>query len=404
MTAPTGHRDLALLTAGVAVSTAGDAAALTALLLRLHPDGSGWVSALLAAELVPIVVLSPVVGRLVDRIETRRLLLIALTGQAIVAVPLALVRSPAATVMLFAALGALTALVRPATASLVPAITGTAHTARGYSLIATGVSLGWIVGPAAGGLTTAALGTRAALLIDAGTFAVLALACAGLRARRRPRGGLESRTEDGPRSGFRLLWTDQTLRVALSVSALAVGCAVIDNVAAPFRFIDQLGATATGYGLYLTMWGTGALLGAQVLPLAGQHRAETSLAAGNALTGLGIAGIGLAPGLPLALAASVLGGIGNGMCNVGQSALISRRVTPQQTGRAFAASGALIQLAIGAGTACAAPLVHLLQPDGALTAAGALALVTALAALILARRRARAVEPSSIDQAASAVP
>jgi len=275
MTATTGHRDLALLTAGVAVSTAGDAAALTALLLRLHPDGSGWVSALLAAALVPIVVLSPVVGRLVDRIETRRLLLIALTGQAIVAVPLALVRSPAATVMLFAALGALTALVRPATASLVPAITGTAHTARGYSLIATGVSLGWIVGPAAGGLITAALGTRAALLIDAGTFAVLALACAGLRARRHARGGLESHTEDGPRSGFRLLWTDQTLRVALSVSALAVGCAVIDNVAAPFRFIDQLGATATGYGLYLTMWGTGALLGAQVLPLAGQHRAET---------------------------------------------------------------------------------------------------------------------------------
>ncbi len=380
------RRDLALLTAGVAVSTAGDAAALTALLLLLRPAGPGWVAALLAAEVVPIVVLAPIVGRVVDRFETRSLLLVALVGQAALAVPLALASAPLPTVLLFAALNALTALIRPATSALVPAVTGSERTARGYSLIATGVSLGWIAGPAAGGLLTATLGTRSAVLLDAATFALLALACAGLRARRRPCGRRGRASASTQPSGFLLLRADPVLRVALSVSALAVACAVLDNVAAPFRFIDQLGATSTGYGLYLTVWGAGALLGAQILPLLGRG-AEAALAAGNALSGVGIAGIGFAPTVSFALVAAGAGGIGNGLSNVAQNTLISSRTSPGQEGRAFAAAGALIQLAIGAGTTAGAPLVRLLHADGAMLAAGGLTVVPALVALPLALHR-----------------
>jgi len=107
-------RDLWLLASGQAVSTAGDAAALAALLLRLQPAGSGWVAALLAAELIPYVLLAPLSGRLVDRYETRRLLVIALAGQAVVAVPLAVAGGPLATVLLFLALNAVSTAVRPA--------------------------------------------------------------------------------------------------------------------------------------------------------------------------------------------------------------------------------------------------------------------------------------------------
>jgi predicted MFS family arabinose efflux permease len=179
------------------------------------------------------------------------------------------------------------------------------------------------------------------------------------------------------------------LRIALPVSALAVGTAVVDNVAAPFRFLDQLGASPTGYGAYLALWGVGALAGAQILPALGRGREEVSLAAGNALTGVGIAGIGLAPSLSFAFAASVAGGIGNGLVSVAQSALIARRVRQEQTGRAFAAAGAVTQAAIGGGTAAGAPLVQALGADGAMTAAGAFAVVPALAALVVALRRGR---------------
>jgi MFS family permease len=344
---------------------------------------------------VPFVVLAPVVGWAVDRFETRRVLLAGLVGQAVVTVPLALVNTPAATVALFAALNALTALVRPATSALVPALVGPDRAARGYSTIATAVGIGWIAGPAAGGLLTAALGSRGAVLVDAGTFAAMAVAAFGVRARRRP--ARSTRTGTSSRSGLRLLTGDPVLRVALPVSALAIGTAVVDNVAAPFRFVDQLRASPTQYGVYLALWGIGALVGAQLLPLLGAGREEASLAAGNALTGLGIAGIGLAPGLTVAFTASVLGGIGNGLVNVGQNALIARRVPAGQSGRAFAAAGGLFQSAIGVGTAAGAPLVHALGPGGAMTAAGAVAVVPALAALGVAVRRLRSRAPADQD-------
>ncbi len=391
-----GGRDLAVLAISLAVSTAGDSAALVALLLRLRSAGSGWVAALLAGQLLPVVVLAPVAGLVVDRFETRRILVIALAGQALLAVPLALVAAPWATVALFTGLYAFSVFVRPATAALVPAITGEGESARGYSRLATGSSLGWIIGPAAGGLITGTFGVTTALLLDAASFAILTGAAALVRARRRPSGVRERRP--GRRdldSGFGVLWRSGVLRIALLVTAIAVGCAVVDNVAAPFRFIDQLGASPSGYGLYLTIWGAGAFLGVQLLPRLPARHTQAALATGNLLTGLGIAGIGLAPNLPVAFAAAALGGVGNGLDNVAQSALIADHTPPDHRGRAFAAAGALLQTAIGIGTAAAAPLVTLLAANGAMILAGTLAALAATAGLaIAAKQRPHPMRPS----------
>ncbi|MEV8516690.1 MFS transporter [Dactylosporangium sp. NPDC051484] len=415
------RRDLAILGAGLAVSTAGDAAALVALLLRLEPHGSGWVAGLLAAELVPYVVLAPITGRIVDRFETRAVLLAALAGQALLCVPLAFATPLWAILALFAGVTALSAFVRPATAALVPAITGEEGAARGYSVLATGTGLGWIAGPATGGLLTGVFGSTTAVLVDAATFAVLTLACSALAARRRPAGAtaasaspptVGSRTPtdadaadargdadatdapgdsdavSAPRAkpvaegGLRLIFADRLLRTALVGSAIAISSGVIDNVAAPFRFVGQLGASQSGYGLYLTLWGVGALLGAQILPRI-RMSDHAGLALGNLLTGAGIAGIGLAPNLTLAFVASTLGGLGNGLANVAQSALISGRTPAAQHGRAFAATGAVIQTAIGVGTAAASPLVALLHADGAMIVAGALTCATSGIALAI---------------------
>ncbi|WP_432829491.1 MFS transporter [Dactylosporangium sp. CA-092794] len=377
------RRDLTVLAAGMAVSTAGDAAALVALLLRLQPHGSGWVAGLLAAELIPYVVLAPLTGRVVDRLETRTVLLVALAGQAVLCVPLAFASPLWAIIALFAGVTALSAFVRPATSALVPAITGEERAKQGYSMLATGSGLGWIAGPAAGGLLTGAFGPTTAILVDAGTFAALTLACATLSARRRA--SATASTKESNAGGLRLIFADRLLRTALIGSAIAISSGIIDNVAAPFRFVDQLGASDFGYGLYLTLWGAGALVGAQVLPrlpLSG----SAGLALGNLLTGAGIAGIGLAPNLALAFTASALGGIGNGMANVAQSALISGRTPPAQHGRAFAAAGALLQTAIGLGTAAASPLVAYLHADGAMLTAGVLTCAASAIALALTRR------------------
>ncbi|WP_327004928.1 MFS transporter [Dactylosporangium sp. NBC_01737] len=372
-----GRLDLGILTAGLAVSTAGDAAAFIALLLRLQPHGSGWVAVLLAAELVPFVVLAPVVGRVVDRVETRAVLIVALLGQAVVAVPLALLDGPVPTVLLFAALAGLAAFVRPATSSLVPAITGPDGRERGFARLGLGFGLGWIAGPAAGGLLTGWFGVRTAVLADAATFAVLAGACALLTVRRRPDPAAAANDRSG---GLRLLLADRVLAVAVLGAAVSVGAAVVDNVAAPFRFIGQLGATDGQYGLYLTLWGVGALAGSQVLPhVRTSHRGAVAVAC--LAMGAGIAGIGVAPGLLVAYAAAVVGGVGNGMLNVAQSALVTARTPPERHGRLFATVGAVTWTAIGGGTAAAAPLVAWLGGGGALITAGVASMLVAVVVL-----------------------
>ncbi|MGI5237139.1 MFS transporter [Dactylosporangium sp. CA-139066] len=374
------RRDLNLLAIGLAVSTAGDAAALVALLLRLQPHGSGWVAGLLAAELIPYVVLAPLTGRVVDRFETRSVLLVALAGQAALCVPLAFAKPLWAIVALFAGITALSAFVRPATSAMVPAIMGERPAEQGYARLGAGTGLGWIAGPAAGGLLTGAFGPTVAILVDAATFALLTLACFGLRARRR---AAHPASVEKPRGGLRLIFGDAVLRTALIGSAIAISSGVIDNVAAPFRFVGQLGAGDSGYGLYLTLWGVGALAGSQLVPRM-RLRPQTAVALGNLLSGAGIAGIGLAPNLALAFGASLAGGVGNGLVNVAQSALISGRTPASQHGRAFAASGAIVQTAIGVGTAAASPLVTLLHADGAMILAGAVTCVVAGVALALA--------------------
>ena len=377
------------------MSTAGDAAALIALLLRLRPSGSGWVAALLAAELVPVVGLAPLAGRVVDRVESHRVLIMGLAGQALVAVPLAFVGPPWATVTLFAALYACSVFVRPATSALVPVITGEDDAARGYARLATGTSLGWIVGPVLGGLITGTLGSTAALLMDAASFAVLTGSAALVRTRRPPSPSTTPRAgRRGSGGGMGLIWQSRTLRLALLISAIAVGCAVVDNVAAPYRFIDQLGASSATYGAYLTLWGVGAFLGVQLLPRLPQAQVEAALAAGNLLIGAGIAGIGLAPTVPLAFLASVVGGVGNGLANVALNALIARHTPSTHRGRAFASAGAVVQAAVGVGTVAAAPLVTGLGANHAMTLAGGLAAAVAAVGVTVAVGRRRDGPPA----------
>ena len=74
MSAP---RDLRLLSGAVLLSAAGDLLMVVVLSLRVHDlTGSGFaVAAVFATLMAPVVLLAPLAGRLVDRTETRRLLL-----------------------------------------------------------------------------------------------------------------------------------------------------------------------------------------------------------------------------------------------------------------------------------------------------------------------------------------
>lgn len=384
-----GRRDLRLLASGVALSTVGDQLASVALLLRLRPHGTGWVAALLAAQVAPMILLAGFIGMLVDRTETRKVLLYAVIGQAVVGFPLAFAHAPILIVLLFFMLGVFNAAVRPATNALIPSIAGEAEAARGFARLALAMSFGFVLGPALGGVLTAAFGSTTALLIDTATFVMLAVLCTQVRTRRHPaEADPDAAVQDARtarRAGWAALWDDRVLRTIYAMTAVVTAASVVDNVAAPFRFIDQLGTTATGYGVYLSLWGAGMGIGGQLAPRMPARWARFVPAVGQLVLCLGIAGIGLAPALLVAYVASALGGIGNGMANVAQNALVAERVPDATRGRAFAAASGVFQGAFAAGSALGGPIVALLDAGTAMLVCGLVGASVAVAGLLVLR-------------------
>ncbi|WP_067457807.1 MFS transporter [Actinomadura macra] len=384
------RRDLALVATASGFSTLGTTAAFLAMVLHLREAGAGWVTALLLAELSPFILMGPVAGAIVDRFEARGVLIWVSIGQAVVSLALSLVDGPAAITALVALLGAQAAIERPAAAALVPHLTGEENATRGYARLGTGRALGAIVGPAVGGFASVSGNTGTALLLNAVSFLILALAMTSISARRRPvsEPGHDKGEHGSARTGFGLILRHPVLRLAIPLTALAAGIALADNVAAPYRFTDDLGAGAIGFGVYEALYSVCELIGIQAFTFeASKRHEERLLGIGNLLLGLGVLGIGLAGNYLLALAAAVIGGIGNGMSNAGEGAVI-RLCTPEALrGRAFAASGALIQTASIGGAIAGAPAVATMGPATTMVISGTLASTVAVVGVAVAVRR-----------------
>src|SRR5690348_2906780 len=102
------QHDVPFVIVAKSLSWLGDLVAEVALVLRLQTHGAGAsaVAALLIANALPIVLLSGVVGRLVDRFDNQRLLVASSFGQALVCAVLANVTATPALLALVAVLGA----------------------------------------------------------------------------------------------------------------------------------------------------------------------------------------------------------------------------------------------------------------------------------------------------------
>lgn len=177
-------RDVRLLIGAVGISSFGDFLALVPLaLLVSERTGSGAaVAALFVALYGPIVALGGFAGLLADRFENARLLVLASLFQALAAVALAFAGPLWALLPLVALLGSGAAVAATAEFALVPAAAGEERLAAANGHVETARYAGMTAGPLLGGLLAGAGLEHAALLVNAGTF----LLVAATRARRRP--------------------------------------------------------------------------------------------------------------------------------------------------------------------------------------------------------------------------
>jgi MFS family permease len=399
--------DRRLIVGAVGVSALGDFLLWIPLTLHVHErTGSGAaVAALMICLWGPIVILAPAAGLLADRVETRRLLVWASLAQSVVAAALALaLDSTAATFALAALLGAGFAVAQPAEFALVPLIAGRAVTGRaGVETAARGDGLngpveaaryaGMAAGPVLGGALAAAGGTEAAVLVDAASFAVVALAAWLLRARREPR---PQEPGERARDGVVLLFRDRTLAVVMAtvlVSLLFMSA----SIAAEVVFIkEDLGVSSLAYGVVFSSWMVGMVIGALVV----SRRVRAGALAGAALVAVAVQGAGL--GLPtvwlaagFAAAMFFTGGVGHGVKNVLARALIQERVPDRFHGRAFAAYNGMRNGAELVALAWGGLLVLVIGARGTLALAGAISVLAALGGLLAFRLRGAVVAPAS---------
>src|SRR6266545_1686464 len=118
---------LPLLAGAVGISALGDIVAVVPVALHLQErSGSGLVvAAVFVALWAPIVALAGPAGLLVDRLEPRRVLIVAALAQAAVAGVLAFADRTGVVLALLALLGCGAAVAQPAEFALIPIVGGT---------------------------------------------------------------------------------------------------------------------------------------------------------------------------------------------------------------------------------------------------------------------------------------
>jgi MFS family permease len=401
-TGPARERDLRVVAGAICLSALGDGIALVAMGLRANEMAGGAMGNGLAIAGIficlwaPVVVLSGHVGLLVDRVETRGLLVAVSAAQACVGVALAFVGSLWALLALAALLGSGIAVAQAAEFALVPSVAGARTLQAANGIVETARALGFAVGPLCGSLLVTAGGTAAAMLVDAATFVVVGAAGLSLAVRRRA-DQVEHGERRRARDGIGFLFADRL--VGLMVVVVFVSLLFMSaSIPADLVYVqDVLGVEDIGIGVVLSAWTLGMLAGSNLVA----RRVSLGGLAAAAMVGVTVQGLGkfFAP-FWLVFGFMVVmyfaGGIGHGLKNVTSRTLIHTRVAPERHGRAFAAWNGVRNAAELGALAAGGILVGALGARETLWLAGglsALAGVVGLAVLAGWRGRVPEAEP-----------
>lgn len=381
-------RLLFLSTLGSSLGTLLAAIAL-AIDVKDRTDSGFWVGGVLLVEVLPAVLVGLLFGPLLDRLERRRLMIVADLARAAVFFALPFASSAAEIVVLAAVAGLATGFFRPAAIAGVPNTVDDPLLPEANALLLTIENVSWTVGPILGGVITAAAGPHTAYWINAVSFLVSAALI-----RRIPARLLQSETALS-RGHWRDLG-DGLVTVVRSRPLLAVlvawGIACVGigavNVAEVFLAKNTFHAGDFGYGLLYGALGIGQVIGS-VASTRLLSRLGTPVAYGVALAamGVGYAATALSPGVWIATVCCVVAGAGDGVAIVSNTLLVQRGAADAVRGRGLTLVMSATYVAVAAGNLLAGEALRLASPRLLWGGAGAVLLLTSLVGYALARER-----------------
>jgi MFS family permease len=324
---------------GQGTSFVGDAVSMVALVV-LVVEITGSASAVggaLVARLLPTIA-SPLAGVIADRVDRRAILVASDLARAVLVLGLVFARDLATIYVLVFLMGLARTVFNPTVRAAFPSVVGGGDLTRANAIISGTFSTSIMVGPALGGLLVATVGVDLAFVLDAVTYVVSAILLFTVPL---PRPRRESEEEASfvhdLRSGFGYL-VGARIPLAIVVGAFLTILTINATVPAEvFLAKETFGAGDAGYGLLVSLWGGGMVLGSAMMAVLGDRFNLVLMYFLSIFVGASaLVGTGLAPAFALALVALTVEGAATGIDNVATDTILQQRVPEAFLGRVFA--------------------------------------------------------------------
>jgi len=387
------------------LSVAGDQLARVAMTVLVYDrTRSPFLTALTyAMTLLPWLVGGVGLSGLADRLPRRQVMIACDLARLVLVMAMvaaSLASSAAALWLMVALLFGVTLLDSPfksARSALVADILTGERYVLGTTVTQLTFQAGMVVGFALGGVTVAALGTRAALGTDAATFAVSALLLS-LWVHKRPaaaqaHGAARSSHWADAAAGMRLVFGDETLRALVLFGWLVTFYIAPMALAAPYAASFRGLPLAVGTGLLFAALPLGTAVGTFVLGRLVSPARRQRWMGGMAVGSCAVLMLCWAsPGFAASLAIFAVAGLFAGYQIAANSAFVAA-VPAERRGQAFGLANGGMQVFQGVWFIIAGALAGLLGPGAVIALSGCLG--TIIAIRLAARWATRAVPVAS---------
>lgn len=358
------NRNFRLLFIGQTISQLGDwfnTVAVFALLLDLTGSATA-VAWMMIVQFLPVALVGPMAGVIVDRIDRRRLMIATDLIRGVLILGLLLVREPEQIWIAYAVMSltvSASAFFEPARTATIPNVTSAAELMPANALASAAWSAMLAIGASVGGLVTAVAGRNVAFVVNAASFFVSAFFISRTRydstppAVPRVAGFLALTGIPDLVEGFRYMRARTHVAALMFVKAgwgLAGGVLLLLTIFGQ-RVFPVGGSTAAGIGVLYGARGIGAALGPIMLRwILGQQPKALRMTIGPAYFMVGIFYLMLAwaPTLWLAAIAVLFAHFGGSILWVFSTVLLQLEVPDRFRGRIFAVELALVTLASSA--------------------------------------------------------
>ncbi len=327
---------------GQAISLAGtwmQTIAQSWLVLQLTNSPTA-IGAVVALQMLPVLLLGPYAGVVADRVDKRRMMIVLQSVMGALALVLGLLVITGLVQLwhvyvLAMLLGLNTCFENPVRQTFVMEMVGPGHLRNAVSLNSVLANAARAIGPAIAGIVIAAGGIGLCFLLNAASFVAVVVSLVRLDTSALSPTVPTKRAPGQLREGLRYVAGEPLIAVPLAMMAL-VGCLAYEfQVVLPVVAQDTFGGDARTYGFLTASMGVGAVVGGLFVAARGRTGLRALVIASLAF-GLAMSIVALAPNLVVALVGMTLvGATSVAFLSMGNSSL-QLAAAPTMRGRVMA--------------------------------------------------------------------